>query len=249
MKKRAIRAGVLALSVVGIWGWAGGRMLAQGFGPDSDSLLGGAAGRRPMTFADLQRIKRVSDPQVSPSGRWVMFSATDVDLEKNTKVNHLWVVPMAAPVGDGAGKADSSPNSTTLRVQNDKQKSGADGKLKDGADGPVKGGRERQVTFWKDGESGGRFSPDGRQVAFVATDSATGLSQIFLATWDDAAGTLGTPKRLTNVSTEADGVVWSPNSQRILFASRVYPECSDEAAWLDEDRCNKRRRMRRRRTR
>jgi len=206
MKKRAIWAGVLAFSVVGIWGWAGGRMLAQGFGPDSDSLSGGAAGKRPMTFADLQRMKRVSDPQVSPSGKWVMFSATDVDLEKNTKVNHRWVVPMAAPgKGEGAGVV----------------------------------AKERQVTFWKDGESGGRFSPDGRQVAFVATDTATGLSQIFLAAWDDVAGTLGTPKRLTNVSTEADGAVWSPNSQRMLFASRVYPECSDEASWVDEDLCNK----------
>jgi dipeptidyl aminopeptidase/acylaminoacyl peptidase len=207
MKKWAIRAGVLALSMVGIWGWAGGRMLAQAFGPDSDSLPGSAAGRRPMTFADLQRMKRVSDPQVSPSGKWVMFSATDVDLEKNTKVNHLWVVPMAA----ASGKSESA--------------------------GVV--AKERQVTFWKDGESGGRFSPDGRQVAFVATESTTGLSQIFLAAWDDATGTLGTPKRLTNVSTEADGPVWSPNSQRILFASRVYPECSDEASWVDEDLCNK----------
>jgi dipeptidyl aminopeptidase/acylaminoacyl peptidase len=210
MKKWAIRAGVLALSMVGIWGWAGGRMLAQAFGPDSDSLPGSAAGRRPMTFADLQRMKRVSDPQVSPSGKWVMFSATDVDLEKNTKVNHLWVVPMAAPAA-ASGKSESA--------------------------GVV--AKERQVTFWKDGESGGRFSPDGKQVAFVATESTTGLSQIFLAAWDDATGTLGTPKRLTNVSTEADGAVWSPNSQRILFASRVYPECSDEAAWVDEDHCDK----------
>ena len=51
-----------------------------------------AAGKRPMTFADLQQMKRVSDPQVSPSGKWVMFSVTEVDLEKNSKVNHLWVV-------------------------------------------------------------------------------------------------------------------------------------------------------------
>jgi dipeptidyl aminopeptidase/acylaminoacyl peptidase len=208
MKNRGIRAGVLALVVAGVWSGPYGRMLAQEFGPDSDALSGGAAGRRPMTFADLQRMKRVSDPQVSPSGKWVMFSATDVDLEKNSKVNHLWVVPMAAPpvpAASGVGVAT----------------------------------KERQLTFWKDGESGGRFSPDGKQVAFVATDSTTGLSQIFLAAWDDAAGTMGTPKRLTNVSTEADGAVWSPNSKRILFASRVYPECSDEASWTDEDLCDK----------
>ena len=210
MKNRAMWAGVLALVAVGVWGGKASRMLAQEFGPDSDSLSGGVARRRPMTFADLQRMKRVSDPQVSPSGKWVMFSATDVDLEKNSKVNHLWVVPMAAPPVPAA--AASSVGTAT---------------------------KERQVTFWKDGESGGRFSPDGKQVAFVATDSATGLSQIFLAAWDDAAGTMGTPKRLTSVSTEVDGAVWSPNSKRILFASRVYPECSNETSWTDEDLCNK----------
>jgi dipeptidyl aminopeptidase/acylaminoacyl peptidase len=210
MKNRAIWAGVLALVVANVRGGEASRIWAQEFGPDSDSLSGGAAVKRPMTFADLQRMKRVSDPQVSPSGKWVMFSATDVDLEKNSKVNHLWVVPMAAP--PVLAPAASSVGAPT---------------------------KERQLTFWKDGESGGRFSPDGKQVAFVATDSATGLSQIFLAAWDDAAGTMGTPKRLTNVSTEADGAVWSPNSKRILFASRVYPECTNEASWTDEDLCNK----------
>ncbi|MBB5340195.1 alpha/beta hydrolase family protein [Tunturiibacter gelidoferens] len=245
MKKCAIRAGLLAAAVAGVWGWTCGRVWAQGFGPDSDSLSGGTTGKRPMTFADLQRMKRVSDPQVSPSGRWVMFSAMDVDLEKNTKVNHLWVVPMAAVPADGQGKADSS-----AALRNDNLKNGSERQAdssaalrnenkKGGPDGPVKSRAERQLTFWKEGESGGRFSPDGKQVAFVATDSATGLSQIFLAAWDDAAGTLGTPKRLTGVSTEADGAVWSPNSQRILFVSRVYPECSDEASWMDEDLCNK----------
>src|ERR1700722_2526230 len=154
MKNSGIRAGVLALVAAGVWGGTASSIRAQEFGPDSDALSGGAAGRRPMTFADLQRMKRVSDPQVSPSGKWVMFSATDVDLEKNTKVNHLWVVPMAAAPADGGGKADSS---SALRNEN----------KKGGPDGPVKGRAERQLTFWKEGESGGRFSPDGKQVAFV----------------------------------------------------------------------------------
>jgi dipeptidyl aminopeptidase/acylaminoacyl peptidase len=179
----AVLPGMLVALLAGAWvmGWA------------QDS-----AGKRPMTFADLQRMKRVSDPQISPSGRWVMFSVTDVDLEKNSKVNHLWVVPIEG------------------------------------------GAKERQVTFWTEGESGGRFSPDGRHVLFNATDSKTGLSQIFLANWNERAGTLGTPTRLTNVSTEADGAVWSPDSQRILFVSRVYPECSEGSSWLEEDNCDRR---------
>ncbi|HMF64215.1 MAG TPA: hypothetical protein VK608_09020, partial [Edaphobacter sp.] len=164
--------------------------------------VGSASGKRPMTFADLQRMKRVSDPQISPGGKWVMFSVVDVDLEKNSKVSHLWVAPL-----DEKGAGSQIP--------------------------------ERQVTFWKEGESGGRFSPDGKQVLFVSADGGTSL-QIYLASWDEAAGKVGTPRQLTNVSTEADGAVWSPDSQRILFVSRVYPECSDEESWLHEDSCNKR---------
>src|SRR5206468_1251198 len=137
----------------------------------------------------------------SPGGRWVMFSVVDVDLEKNSKVSHLWVVPMD---DKGAG-------------------GGAE--------------KERQLILWKEGETGGRFSPDGKQVLFVSSDAGTS-SQIYLAPWDEAVGKLGTPKRLTNVGTEGDGAVWSPDSQRILFVSRVYPECSDEELWLHADECN-----------
>src|ERR1700735_798510 len=56
--------------------------------------------KRPITFADLMARKRVSDPQISPSGKWVLFSVTDVSLEKNTKTNHLWAVPLAGGGGE-----------------------------------------------------------------------------------------------------------------------------------------------------
>ena len=82
--------------------------------------------KRAMTFADLMAMKRVSDPQISPSGKWVMFSVTDVDLEKNTKVNHLWLVGL-----DGGGGAK-----TTLEIlgggQNDGRAGGGGGCLRQG---------------------------------------------------------------------------------------------------------------------
>src|ERR1039458_675641 len=61
------------------------------------------AAKRAMTFADLMAMKRVSDPQISPSGKWVMFSVMDVDLGKNTKVNHLWVVALEVSGGRNGG--------------------------------------------------------------------------------------------------------------------------------------------------
>jgi hypothetical protein len=63
--------GLLAATCAGAWA---GRE-ARGEAPDSRD----GAEKRPMTFADLQRIKRVNDPQISPSGKWVMFSLGGAD--------------------------------------------------------------------------------------------------------------------------------------------------------------------------
>jgi len=43
------------------------------------------AQKHPFTFEDMMALKRIGDPQVSPDGRWVMFSATDVSLAENTR--------------------------------------------------------------------------------------------------------------------------------------------------------------------
>jgi dipeptidyl aminopeptidase/acylaminoacyl peptidase len=120
-----------------------------------------------------------------------MFSVTDVSLEKNTKVNHLWVVALD-PTHAGKAVMNGAPGS----------------------------GVERQVTFGA-GESFGRFSPDGKWVSMTAGDN------VWLAPWDEAAGTVGTAKQLTRVSGGgADGAVWSPDSKRLMFVADVWPGCS-----------------------
>ena len=147
--------------------WVGVGVLSAGMG-----VAGAQTAKRPMTFADLMAMRRVSDPQVSPSGKWVMFSVTDVSLEKNTKVNHLWVV--------GLGEARYGDSGASLR--------------NDGGRGEHDEGRgERQVTFG-DGETNGRFSPDGKTVSLTMKD------QIFEMRWDEAKGTLGEAVQVTNVN-------------------------------------------------
>jgi dipeptidyl aminopeptidase/acylaminoacyl peptidase len=54
-----------------------------------------AQSKHPFTFDDMMKLKRVGDPQVSPDGRWVIFSVVSVDLDANTKTPHLWIVPTA----------------------------------------------------------------------------------------------------------------------------------------------------------
>src|ERR1700749_224035 len=54
-----------------------------------------AQNKRPFTFEDMMQLKRIGEPAVSPDGKWVAFSAVDVNLEANSKTPHLWIVPLA----------------------------------------------------------------------------------------------------------------------------------------------------------
>ena len=49
--------------------------------------------RRPLTFEDLMKVARISDPQVSPDGRWIAYVQTVVDLAANRKTGQIWLIP------------------------------------------------------------------------------------------------------------------------------------------------------------
>jgi dipeptidyl aminopeptidase/acylaminoacyl peptidase len=51
--------------------------------------------KHPFTLEDMMKLKRVGEPEVSPDGKWVIFSVVDVDLAANTKTPHIWIVPTA----------------------------------------------------------------------------------------------------------------------------------------------------------
>src|SRR5215469_8581179 len=69
-----------------------------------------APGKKTFTFEDMMALKRVGGPVISPNGKWVMFSAMDVDLKENKKTTHLWVVPLA---GGEARMLPSTPAGET----------------------------------------------------------------------------------------------------------------------------------------
>jgi dipeptidyl aminopeptidase/acylaminoacyl peptidase len=54
-----------------------------------------AYAKHPITFEDLMKVQRISDPQVSPDGRWVAYVAGTVNLEANKITRHIWLVPVA----------------------------------------------------------------------------------------------------------------------------------------------------------
>jgi dipeptidyl aminopeptidase/acylaminoacyl peptidase len=153
------------------------------------SLAGFAQAKRPFTFEDMMQLRRIGEPTVSPDGKWVAFSAVDVNLEANTKTPHLWIVPLA-----GGDSKRLTPESGS-------------------------------------GEDRIRFSPNGKRVLFESAKD--GGSQIYVQDFDTTNGTLtGDAKKVTSISTEASGSMWSPDGKSILFVSSVWPDCNDDA-------CNK----------
>ena len=55
--------------------------------------LGFAQSKRPMTPEDLYKIKEVSDPQVSPDGKWIAYTISVPDLEENSFNSDIWLIP------------------------------------------------------------------------------------------------------------------------------------------------------------
>jgi dipeptidyl aminopeptidase/acylaminoacyl peptidase len=132
-----------------------------------------------VTFADLMAMKRVSDPQISPSGKWVMFSVTEVSLEKNTKVNHLWVVPMAGGKETQLTYSDSGISQTNGRFSPDGQwvmytQPDAHGASQifvaawDDAHGTWVDGKAHPVTALETEADGGLWAPDSKHFLFTS---------------------------------------------------------------------------------
>jgi dipeptidyl aminopeptidase/acylaminoacyl peptidase len=146
--------------------------------------------KHPFTFEDMMKLKRVGAPVPSPDGKWVVFDCVDADLEANTRVSHLWIVPAS-------------------------------------------GGESQRLNPTPNHEERPRFSPDGKRL--IWTSKATDPTQIWMCDFDSNAGALvGMPHQVTNVSTGADGGIWSLDGKNIVFVSTVYPDCKDDA-------CNKQR--------
>jgi len=150
-----------------------------------------AQAKHPFTFEDMMKLKRVREPEVSPDGKWVIFSVVDVDLDADTKTPHIWIVPLNADTTE-KGVPHARPEQGRRVSPN----------LRD------VGGKERVLIPDQDGDRP-RWSPDGKRFAFISTKG--GKSQVWVANFDAAAGSVAGVFSITSIATEASGELWSPD--------------------------------------
>ena len=129
--------------------------------------------KHPFTFEDMMKLKRVGEPVPSPDGKWVIFSAVDVDLATNKKTPHIWIVPLVGGqermlIADQDGDRPRwAPDGKRFAFLSNKE-GGSQVWIADfdGAAGKVT--RVGKLTSTATEASGELWSPDGKHILFTS---------------------------------------------------------------------------------
>jgi dipeptidyl aminopeptidase/acylaminoacyl peptidase len=128
-----------------------------------------AAQKRAITFEDYIALKAVSDPQLSPDGKWVAYTVSTPSLEDNRNVSRVWVVEVATGKsrqltgGPGSDRQPRwSPDGKTLAFVSTRD-SGAQVWIL-----PIAGGDARKVSSLAEGASDPLWLPDGSGLLVVS---------------------------------------------------------------------------------
>jgi dipeptidyl aminopeptidase/acylaminoacyl peptidase len=130
--------------------------------------------RRPMTFEDMMKMKRLGDTAVSADGKWLAYAATTVNLGQNTKTAETFIQPISG--GEAVPLTMTQPGDNGLQFAPDGHSvlflSGRNGSQQvwladfDTATGTAS--NPRQLTAIPVETSDARWSPDSRSIVFTA---------------------------------------------------------------------------------
>ncbi|HSB60153.1 MAG TPA: S9 family peptidase [Vicinamibacteria bacterium] len=218
-----------------------------------------AAGERPWTSDDILAFKVVSDPHVSPDGRFVAYVVTQLNEEGDEYQSDVWLVPAAG--GEARALTASPANDDTPRWSPDGREIAflserpRPGRKKEDGDDEARrqvwairpdGGEARPLTDAPGSVSRFEWTRGGRAIAFLAREAKSEERKRKEKDKDD----WWTPaemfpwsrlwildlatreaRRLTN-DKHATGFSSSPDGERLVVALQATPLASDS---LDSD--------------
>lgn len=124
---------------------------------------------RTFTIDDLLKVRRVSDPQVSPDGKTIAFTIADTDKTANKRVTQIYVVP--ADGGDPRAITNEPQSSLSPRWSPDGKRiafiSARDGESQVWTIEPETG-TVKKITNISTGADAPLWSPDGKWIAFTS---------------------------------------------------------------------------------
>jgi len=130
------------------------------------------ASEKPFSIDDAINLKNVRSPKISPDGKWIAFTVSELDLEKDKSETRIWMIPTgggdAIPMtskGYSASQARWSPDNKYLSFLAAKN----DGKTQVWTLNLL-GGEAQQLTKIKQGVSGHEWSPDGKRLLLSIRD-------------------------------------------------------------------------------
>ena len=126
------------------------------------------AAKHPITFDDMIKLHRISEPQVSPDGKWVAYTVATPDMDANRNASNIWLVSTSgghAVQLTQSGKDTSpvwSPDGKTIAFLSAR-----------GGDSQVyllsmDGGEPQKLTKLSTGADIVKWSPDGKTIAFTS---------------------------------------------------------------------------------
>jgi len=131
--------------------------------------------KRPMTFEDMMKMKRLGETAVSPDGKWLAYSVTTVDLNQNTKTPVLWLQPIAGgeprklAVGQpGDSGVEFSPDAKRILFLSSRE-AGQQIWLADFDTATGATSNEKKLTsIWTNADNA-KWSPDGHSIVFTSS--------------------------------------------------------------------------------
>ena len=131
---------------------------------------------RPMTLVDVMNVPQVSDPQLAPDGRTVLFVEAEANWKANKRVRHIWkinadgsglVQMTSGAAGEGSPRWSPDGKSIAFIAKRGDQEANQIFLI------ALAGGEARPITRHTSAVSDIQWSPDGKSIYFRAPEAKT----------------------------------------------------------------------------